>query len=56
VVCGPKVAKFAKNKKVKKYAKNIEKPIILDSSFGRRNFFLGRELATPDLNSNLITL
>jgi hypothetical protein len=37
------------NKKLKKYTQNIEKSLNLDSSFGRRNFFLGRGLATPDI-------
>jgi hypothetical protein len=32
------------------YTQNSEKWLILDSSLGRRNFFLGRGLDTPELN------
>jgi hypothetical protein len=39
------------NKNLKKYTQNVEKSLILDSSLGRRKFFLARRLATPDLNA-----
>jgi hypothetical protein len=41
-------------KKLKKYTQNIEESLILDPSLGRRNFYLGRGLATP-ANDNLIS-
>jgi hypothetical protein len=57
LVSGPQLGKFVKNidflgriitkKKLKKYTQNIEKSLILHSSLGRRNFYLGRGLATP---------
>jgi hypothetical protein len=37
------------DKKLGKYTPNIEKSLILDSSLGRRIFWLGRGLATPVL-------
>jgi hypothetical protein len=42
------------NKKLRKYTQNREKSLILNWSLGRKNFILGRGLATFDLEGHLM--